>query len=59
MGQVVSVTLRPCFSPGESTSVPNVNEAGWATERVWTQSLEEKSFASAEDRTPITRSSSP
>jgi hypothetical protein len=36
-----------------------VQEAGWAPEPVWTQRLEEKSFATAGDRTPIARSSSP
>jgi hypothetical protein len=45
--------------PGERTPVPNVQEAGWAPEPVWTQRLEEKSSASAGDRTPIARSSSP
>jgi hypothetical protein len=35
------------------------NEAGWDPELVWTQRLEEKSFASAADRTWIARSSSP
>jgi hypothetical protein len=39
--------------------VPIVQEAGWAPEPVWTQSLEEKSFASTGDKTPIARSSSP
>jgi hypothetical protein len=34
-------------------------EAGWAPEPVWTQRLEEKSLASAGDRTPIARLSSP
>jgi hypothetical protein len=38
--------------------VPIVLEAGWAPEPVWTQRLEEKSFAPAGDRTPIARSSS-
>jgi hypothetical protein len=33
--------------------VPIVQEAGWASEPVWTQGLEEKSFAPVEDRTPI------
>jgi hypothetical protein len=36
-----------------------VQEAGWAPEPVWTQRIEEKSFLSAEDRTPIARLSSP
>jgi hypothetical protein len=34
-------------------------EAGWAPEPVRAQRLEEKSFASAGDRTPFSRSSSP
>jgi hypothetical protein len=46
------------FIPGERTPVPIVQEAGWAPEPVWTQRLEEKSFAPAGDRTPIARSSS-
>jgi hypothetical protein len=49
-------TLLP---PGKGTQVPIVQEAGWAPEPVWTQRLEEKSFAPARDRTPIARSSSP
>jgi hypothetical protein len=39
--------------------VPTGQEAGWAPEPVWTQRLEEKSFASAGDRTWITGTSSP
>jgi hypothetical protein len=34
-------------------------ESEWAPEPVWTERLEEKSFASAGDRTPISQSSSP
>jgi hypothetical protein len=45
--------------PGKGPPVPIVQEAGWAPEPVWTQRLEEKSFASAGDRTQIARSSSP
>jgi hypothetical protein len=45
--------------PGKGAPVPTVQEAGWASEPVWTQRLEEKSFAPAGDRTPIARSSSP
>jgi hypothetical protein len=45
--------------PEKGPPVPTVQEAGWAPEPVWTQRLEEKSFASAGDRTPIARSSSP
>jgi hypothetical protein len=33
--------------------VPIEQEAGWASEPVWTQGLEEKSSALAGDRTPI------
>jgi hypothetical protein len=39
--------------------VPIVKEAGWDPEPVWTQRSEEKSAASAGDRTLIARSSSP
>jgi hypothetical protein len=45
--------------PGKGPSVPIGQEAGWAPEPVWTQRIEEKSFASAGDRTPIARSPSP
>jgi hypothetical protein len=45
--------------PGKGPTVPIGQEAGWAPEPVWTQRLEEKSFAPAGDRTPIARSSSP
>jgi hypothetical protein len=34
-------------------SVPTGQEAGWAPEPVWTQGLEEISFAPVGDRTPI------
>jgi hypothetical protein len=46
---------RP-LPPGKGPAVPIVQEAGWAPEPVWTQSLEEKSSAPAGDRTPIARS---
>jgi hypothetical protein len=36
-----------------------VQEAGWASQPVWTQRLKEQSFASAGDRTSIARPSSP
>jgi hypothetical protein len=45
--------------PGKVTPVPIGREAGWAPEPVWTQRIEEKSFAPARDRTPIARSSNP
>jgi hypothetical protein len=44
---------------GKGPPVPIVQEAGWAPELVWTQRIEEKSFAPAGNRTPIARSSSP
>jgi hypothetical protein len=42
--------------PGKGPPVPIVQEAGWAPEPVWTQRLEEKSFATAGDRTLIAQS---
>jgi hypothetical protein len=42
--------------PRKGPPVPIVQEAGWAPEPVWTQRLEEKSFAPAGDRTPIAQS---
>jgi hypothetical protein len=42
--------------PGKGSPVPIGLEAGWASELVWTQGLEEKSFASARDRTPVDQS---
>jgi hypothetical protein len=40
--------------PGKGPPVPIVQEAGWAPEPVWTQRVEEKSFAPAgiEPRSP-------
>jgi hypothetical protein len=38
---------------GKEPPVPIVQEAGWASELVWTQRLEEKSFVPAGDRTLI------
>jgi hypothetical protein len=45
--------------PGKGLTVPIVQEAGWVSEPVWTQRIEEKSLPPAEDRTPIAQSSSP
>jgi hypothetical protein len=42
--------------PGEGPPVPIGQEAGWASEPVWTQRLEEKSSASVGDRTPVVQS---
>jgi hypothetical protein len=39
--------------PGKGPLVPIGQEARWAPELVWTQRLEEKSFAPAGDRTPV------
>jgi hypothetical protein len=39
--------------PGKGSPVPIGQEAGWAPEPVWTQRIEEKSFAPAGNRTPI------
>jgi hypothetical protein len=43
---------RPLPS-GKGPSVPIGQEAGWASEPVWTQRLEEKSSAPVGDRTPV------
>jgi hypothetical protein len=48
--------LAPAKGP---TTIPIGQEAGWTSEPVWTQRLQEKSFASAGDRTPITQPSTP
>jgi hypothetical protein len=47
---------RPRFAPRKGPPVLIVQEAGWASEPVWTQSLEEISFASARDQTPVVQS---
>jgi hypothetical protein len=39
--------------PGKGVPVPIVQEAGWASEPVWTQRLEEKSFTAVGYRTPV------
>jgi hypothetical protein len=49
----------PRFVPGRGPPVPILEEAGWASEPVWTQRLEEIYFSPAGDRTSIARSSSP
>jgi hypothetical protein len=41
------------LNPGKGPPVPIVQAAGWASEPVWTQRLEEKSFASSGDRSLI------
>jgi hypothetical protein len=42
--------------PGKGPPVPIVQEAGWAPEPVCTQRLQEKSLASAGDRTLVVQS---
>jgi hypothetical protein len=44
------------FDHRERTPVPTGQEAGWASELVWTHSLKEKYFSSAWDRTPDVQS---
>jgi hypothetical protein len=46
------------YSQAKDLPVPIVQEAGWASELVWTQRLEKKFFASAGNRTSIAQSSS-
>jgi hypothetical protein len=43
---------RRALPPRKGSPLPIVQEAGWASEPVWTQRLEERSFAYAWDRTP-------
>jgi hypothetical protein len=42
--------------PQETTSLPIGYEGGWDSEPAWTQRLEEKSFDSVGDRTPVVQS---
>jgi hypothetical protein len=42
--------------PGKGPPVPIGQEAGWASEPVWTQRPEGKSFASAGDQAPVIQS---
>jgi hypothetical protein len=58
-GEWSASRLGRALSPGKGPPVPIVQEAGCAPEPVWTQRLEEKSLASAGDRTPIARLSTP
>jgi hypothetical protein len=50
---MVSAMPWLCFTPGKEPLVLIGKEAGWASELVWIQRLEENSFASAGDRTPF------
>jgi hypothetical protein len=42
--------------PWQAPPVPIGQETRWASVLVWTQTLQEKSFASAGDRTPVVQS---
>jgi hypothetical protein len=42
--------------PRERNPVPIVQEAGWASELVWTQRIEENSFVSAGVQIPVVQS---
>jgi hypothetical protein len=48
--------FKRALSPRKGPPVPIGQEAGWAPVPVWTQRLEEKSFSSAGDRTPVVQS---
>jgi hypothetical protein len=50
-GERSAPSLGSALSPGKDPPVPPVQEPGWAPEPVWTQRIEGKSFAPAEDRT--------
>jgi hypothetical protein len=50
--------LGIALPPGKGPAEPTGYEAGWASELICTQKLEEKSFASVWDRTTVARSSS-
>jgi hypothetical protein len=43
-GEWSASPLGRALAPGKGPPVPIVQEAGWASEPVWTQRLEEKSF---------------
>jgi hypothetical protein len=44
------------YPRGKDPPIPTGQEAGWASELVWTQRLEEKSSVSVRDRTPVVQS---
>jgi hypothetical protein len=48
--------LAALYPQRKDPPVPIVQEAGWAREPVWMQRLEEKSFASVRDQTPVVQS---
>jgi hypothetical protein len=48
-GECLASRPGRALTPGKGHTVPIIHDAGWASEPVWTQSLEDKSFASAGD----------
>jgi hypothetical protein len=58
-GESSASRLGRALTPGKGPTVPIVQEAGWTPEPVWTQKIEERSFAPPWDRTLFARSSSP
>jgi hypothetical protein len=52
-GELSASCLGRALSPGEGPPVHILQEAGWASDPVWTQKLGEKSSASVGDRTPV------
>jgi hypothetical protein len=55
--EIGAARLGRALPPGKGPPVPIVQEAGSASELVWTQRLKRKSFASTGDRTPVVLSS--
>jgi hypothetical protein len=56
MGVSVQRHTLAVLYPEERSPVPIVQEARWVSEPVWTQRLEEKSFAPTGDQTPVVQS---
>jgi hypothetical protein len=48
-GEYLASRPGRALTPGKGPTVPIIHEAGWASEPVWSQRLEEKSVASAGD----------
>jgi hypothetical protein len=55
-GEWSASRLGRSLPPGKAPAAPSVQEAGWASEPVWTYRLEEKSYASVGDLTPFIHS---
>jgi hypothetical protein len=52
-GECLASCPGRALCPGKGPLVPTGQEAGWASELVWTQRPVEKSFASVGDQTPV------